>query len=82
MYVKHHHTVSIIDFNSSDSKTVFVKVNGFDAELGKEFEGEVKFVDGMPFGDLIHPQKSPLSSTCRHTVRSYLINKYNDGEFI
>lgn len=82
MYEKHHHTVSIIDFNSSDSKSVFVKVIGFDADLGKEFEGEVKFVNGMPFGDLIHPQRSFLSPTCRSTVRSYLLNKYKEGEFI
>ncbi|MGM0903048.1 MAG: hypothetical protein ACQEXB_18365 [Bacillota bacterium] len=82
MYETHHHTVSVIDFKSTDFKTVFVKVNGFDAGLGKKFEGEVKFVDGMPFGDLIHPQRSCLSPTCRHTVRSYLLNKYNDSEFI
>lgn len=81
MYEKHHHTVSVIDFKSTDFKTVFVKVNGYDADLGREFEGEVKFVGGMPFGDLIHPQRSSLSSTCRHTVRGYLLNKYNDGEF-
>ena len=81
MHEKQHHIVSIIDFKSTGFNTVFVKVNGYDAELGQKFEGEVKFMDGMPFGDLIHPQRSSLSSSCRHAVRGYLLNKYNDGEF-
>ncbi|KAA9021719.1 hypothetical protein [Niallia endozanthoxylica] len=81
MHEKYHHIVSIIDFKSTGFNTVFVKVNGYDAESGQKFEGEVKFLDGMPFGDLIHPQRSSLSPTCRHKVRSYLLNKYQDGEF-
>lgn len=81
MYVEHHHTVSVIDFWLTEHKTIFVKVEGYDSELGIKFEGEVKFLDGMPFGDLIHPQRSSLSSSCRQFVRGILINKYRNGEF-
>jgi hypothetical protein len=81
MYETHHHTVNVIGFTSTDYKTTFVKVEGYDAILEKEFEGEVKFVDGMPFGDIIHPQRSSLSSSCRQHVRAFLLIKYNNGDF-
>jgi len=76
-----HHRISIIDFITTDHKTIYVKLVGFDAELGNNFEEEVRFLDGMPYGDLIHPERSPLSDSCREYVRDYLIDKYNKGEF-
>jgi len=81
MYEKHHHALNIIDFKITELKTIFVKVTGYDAVLGREFEGEVKFVGGMPYGDLIHPQRSSLSPECRQYVRGNLQNKYTVGEF-
>ncbi|MDQ0271987.1 hypothetical protein [Cytobacillus purgationiresistens] len=81
MYQEHHHILSIIDFNNTQYHSTFVKITGYDAVLGNEFEGEVKFVSGMPFGDLIHPQRSFLSSECRQFVRTMLVNKYNEGAF-
>lgn len=76
-----HHTISIIDFITTGHKTTFVKIVGYDAELGSKFEGEVRFLDGMPYGDLIHPDRSSLSAGCRQYVHDYLINKYSNGEF-
>ncbi|WP_332699242.1 hypothetical protein [Halalkalibacter lacteus] len=81
MYQDYHHVLSVIDFKSTEHNTTFVKFTGYDAVLGKKFEGEVKFVGGLPFGDLIHPQRSSLSSECRQFVRVMLLNKYNAGEF-
>jgi len=81
MNEKQYHTVNVIDFRSTNHQTTFVKVEGYDAELEREFEGEIKFVNGMPFGDLIHPQRSFLSASCRQHVRDKLLNKYSSGEF-
>ena len=81
MYEKHNHVLNVIDFKTTEHNTVFVKVAGYDAVLGKEFEGEVKFVSGMPYGDLIHLQRSTLSPECRQFVRGNLLNRHNAGEF-
>lgn len=81
MYQDHHHVVNIVNFERVDHQRLFVEVAGYDAEIGKEFKGLIKFVDGMPFGDLIHVQRSSLSPGCRSTVRSYLMREYADGQF-
>lgn len=81
MCEKHHHALNIIDFKITELKATFVKVTGYDAILGREFEGGVKFVGGIPYGDLIHPQRSFLSPECRQYVRGNLLNKYTVGEF-
>lgn len=81
MHEKHHHILSVIDFKTTEHKTTFVKVSGYDAVLEKEFEGEVKFLNGTPYGDLIHSQRSSLSPECRQFVHENLLNKYNEGKF-
>lgn len=81
MHEKHHHILSVIDFEITEHKTTFVKVVGYDAVLEKKFEGEVKFLNGIPYGDLIHYQRSSLSPECRQFVQENLLNKYNDGKF-
>ncbi|HZG71450.1 MAG TPA: hypothetical protein VEY51_07920 [Chondromyces sp.] len=81
MNEKHHHVFNVIDFNHTGFKTIFVKFTGYDAALGKAFEGEVKFVEGIPFGDMVHPQRSALSSECRQFIYEKLLNKYNAGDF-
>ncbi|WP_338450111.1 hypothetical protein R4Z09_28945 [Niallia oryzisoli] len=81
MYEKRNHILNIIDFKKTQHNTIFVKVAGYDAILGEEFEGEVKFVGGMPFGDLIHLQRSSLSSECRQFVQGNLLNRYSSGDF-
>ncbi|MCK1993579.1 hypothetical protein GW626_10120 [Peribacillus muralis] len=78
---RHEHELTIIDFMTTGHNSCFVKVSGFDAEFEKEFIGEVKFVGKAPFGDLIHPQRSPLSSTCREFVREDLLCRYGKGQF-
>ncbi|RRN71292.1 hypothetical protein EI200_11285 [Peribacillus simplex] len=77
----HNHVLTIIDYMKTGHNTCFVKVSGFDAESEQNFEGEVKFVGDLPFGDLIHPQRSHLSSTCREFVREDLVLRYGKGQF-
>lgn len=81
MNAPQRHFVNVIDFRTTSYKTTFVKFEGYDGELERRFEGEVRFVDGVPFGDIIHPERSPLSSSCREFVQGRLVNKYNTGEF-
>ena len=81
MYNKQNHVLHVIDFIPTNLNTIFMKIAGYDAVLEKTFEGEVKFLNGMPFGDLIHSQRSSLSPECREFVRKNLLNRYNDGQF-
>ena len=78
---KHNHVVRVIDFIATNPNTIFVKISGYDAVLDKEFKGEVKFLNGMPFGDLIHSQRSSLSHECREFVHGNLLYRYNEGQF-
>lgn len=81
MSEKYQHVLRIIDFVTTEFNTTFVKVTGYDAVLGRGFEGEVKFLGDMPFGDIIHPERSSLSPKCRQYVRERLLSKYHIGEF-
>ena len=81
MHDKHNHVLNIIDFIATNANIIFVKIAGYDAVAGREFEGEVKFLNGMPFGDIIHSQRSSLSPECREYVRGNLLNRYNEGQF-
>ncbi|MGM9928108.1 MAG: hypothetical protein ACI35P_09180 [Bacillus sp. (in: firmicutes)] len=75
------HMLRIIDFNNIHHHSIYVKVIAYDAESGKEFKDEIRFLDGMIYGDLVHPQRSPLSPGCREYVRELLLHKYNNGDF-
>ncbi|MFJ5625343.1 hypothetical protein ACIQD3_22190 [Peribacillus loiseleuriae] len=81
MHEINQHILSVIDFMNTDHKTLFVKVMGYDASFGIEFNGEIKFLNGMPFGDLIHEQRSFVSPDCRQYIRKNLLNMYNAGKF-
>ncbi|MCE4049386.1 MULTISPECIES: hypothetical protein [Bacillaceae] len=76
-----HHELTIIDFEKTGQQTIFVKLAGFDANLEKNFAGEVKFVGAMPYGDLIHAKRSFLSAECREYIQSLLVDKYSSGAF-
>ncbi|MFV8828249.1 hypothetical protein [Alkalihalobacterium sp. APHAB7] len=75
------HGLSITDYQSTQHNTTFVIFSVYDNVLGKSFEGEVKFLGGRPFGDIIHEDRSPLSSECRQFVEEALLEKYNNMEF-
>lgn len=81
MYDKCHHRVRIIDFNNIHQHSIYVKVIVYDDGLGKEFADEIRFLDGMIYGDLVHPQRSSLSPDCREYVREFLVSKYKNGDF-
>ncbi|OES45529.1 hypothetical protein [Domibacillus iocasae] len=81
MHEKQHNAFYTVDYQWTGQQVLFVKVAGFDAEKGKEFEGLIKFVKGAPFGDLIHPQQSSLSADCIKDLRDYLTKKFAGDEF-
>jgi len=75
------HVITIIDSIKTEYKTLFVKVKGFDSIVERAFEGEIKFIGGRPYGDLLHHKRSSLSPECREYVFQKLMSKYTQGEF-
>lgn len=75
------HTLHIIDFETTAHKTTFVKISIYDAVFEQKLVGEVKFLGGMPYGDIIHRDRSTLSSECRQFVEARLLEKYKAGDF-
>mgnify|MGYP005749761071 CR=1 FL=1 len=75
------HTLHIIDFETTAHKITFVKISIYDAVSGQTLEGEVKFLGGMPYGDLIHRDRSTLSPECRQYIEARLLEKYKAGDF-
>lgn len=81
MSEQHKHVLTVLDFIPTNQQSIFIKISGYDAVLEREFTGEVKFLNGMPFGDLIHPERSFLSPACREFVRENLVTRYAKGQF-
>ena len=81
MNAQQKHVLTVLDFIPTNQQSIFVKIAGYDALLEKTFEGEVKFLNGAPFGDLIHAERSSLSPECREFVREELVMRYTKGQF-
>ena len=69
-------SISIIDYVERGS-SIYIQVDVFDAQTEQRFQEEVRFLDDLLYGDLVHPQKSPLSESCRAAVIMYLKNHFN-----
>lgn len=71
--------IHIIDFAWHGSQTLFVECSG---ELeGVSFKGMVRIVDGMIYGDLVKESRSQLSGVAIEQLKTYLLEKYNTGQF-
>lgn len=63
--------VTIIDYTEKDA-SIYVNLEVFDAEQGKTYREEVRFLDDLLYGDLVHDKRSPLSESCRIETINYL----------
>lgn len=69
MMTNHH--VTVVDFIEKE-RSIYVQVEVFDAETSQYFREEVRFLDDLLYGELVHPAKSPLSEPCRLATIDYL----------
>lgn len=63
--------IAIIDYTEHGT-SIYVKVEVFDAERSTLFAEEVRFLDDLLYGDLLHPKRSPLTAECRQEASEYL----------
>ncbi|TWT02421.1 hypothetical protein [Planomicrobium sp. CPCC 101079] len=66
-----NHYVTVIDFVDQGS-SIYIQVEVFDAKKDQHFREEVRFLDDLLYGELVHPSKSPLSEPCRLMMVEYL----------
>ena len=73
--------VMILDYTFHGPITCFIKIQGFDAVNNSSFEGIIRMVDGVPYGDLIKEGTSELSKECIRFIKNYLEEKQREGYF-
>ncbi|MDN7243150.1 hypothetical protein QWY14_15205 [Planococcus sp. N028] len=70
-----NHYVTVIDF-VEQGQSLYVQVEVFDGLTEKRYREEVRFLDDLLYGELVHPAKSPLSEPCRIVTVEYLKNHF------
>lgn len=70
------HHILINDY-VEQGNSIYIQIEVVDAEQQKHFREEVRFLGDLLYGELVHPEKSPLSKSCRLAVIDYLKNHFN-----
>lgn len=73
------HVVTIEELKETEDGNYNLIVEGYDAERGINFTEIVHFVNGGQVKGLcMDPQRSKLSSSCRHIIRTHVIRTVQD----
>ncbi len=75
------HEVMILDYSFHGPITCFIKIQGYDMQYKQSFEGLIRMVDGIPYGDLLITDKSGLSLECIQFIKDYIRERYDNGYF-
>ncbi|WP_033543823.1 hypothetical protein [Planococcus sp. CAU13] len=67
--------IVITDY-SEQGKSLYIKLEVFDAGKNTLFAEEVRFLDDMLYGDFLHAERSPLTDNCRKETVDYLKNYF------
>lgn len=70
------HQIAIIDY-TEQGNSIYVNLEVQDAGQDKMFSEEVRFLDDLLYGDLVHAKRSPLTDGCRKETIQYLRNYFN-----
>ncbi|MDQ0186169.1 hypothetical protein MKX67_17695 [Cytobacillus sp. FSL W7-1323] len=73
------HQMSIIDF-ARRGQSIYIVLQGYDAQSDKPFAGEVRILGNNIYGDMIHPNKSLLSESCRKFIKDTILIKLQNQE--
>lgn len=70
------HEISLIDY-VEQGNSIYIQITVFDGNLQQSFQNEVRFLDKLLYGELVHPKASPLTESCRLEVIDYLKKYFN-----
>ncbi|WP_233208598.1 hypothetical protein [Planomicrobium sp. MB-3u-38] len=68
--------VTIIDY-TEQGNSIYVNLEVLDEGQDKIYAEEVRFLDDLIYGDLVHAKRSPLTDGCRKETIQYLKNYFN-----
>ena len=75
------HNLIIVDYSFHGPITCFIKITGYDDIKNQSFDGMIRMVDGVPYGDILKEDKSNLSPECIQFIKAYIYQKYEQGFF-
>lgn len=70
------HEISLLDY-VEQRNSIYIQVAVFDGDKQQSFKDEVRFLDDLLYGELVHPKSSPLTESCRMEVIDYLRAYFN-----
>lgn len=68
--------VTVIDY-TEQGNSIYVNLEVRDAGQDKTFTEEVRFLDDLLYGNLVHAKRSPLTDGCREETIQYLRSYFN-----
>lgn len=68
--------ITVIDFIEQGT-AIYIKVEVYDFQKDERHQEELRFLEGLLYGDLVHPKKSPLTEACRLETIAYLTQYFN-----
>ncbi|WP_203340592.1 hypothetical protein [Planococcus beijingensis] len=63
--------IRVTDFIEQGT-AIYIKSEVYDHQQNQWYEEELRFLDELLYGDLVHPRKSPLTEQCRLETIAYL----------
>ncbi|MBD8015159.1 MULTISPECIES: hypothetical protein [Planococcus] len=63
--------IRVTDFIEQGT-AIYIKAEVYDHQQNQWYEEELRFLDELLYGDLVHPRKSPLTEQCRLETIAYL----------
>ncbi len=67
--------IELIDYVEQGA-SLYIQLNVADGKMQKTITGEVRFLEDLLYGELIHERKSPLSEQARIETITYLKNHF------
>lgn len=63
--------IRVTDF--IEQKTaIYIKIEVYDHQQNQRYQEELRFLDDLLYGDLVHPRKSLLTEECRLETIAYV----------
>lgn len=63
--------IRVTDFIEQGT-AIYIKIEVYDHQQNQWYQKELRFLDELLYGDLVHPRKSPLTEDCRLETIAYL----------
>lgn len=70
--------IKVTDFIEQGT-AIYIKIEVYDHQQNHRHQEELRFLDELLYGDLVHPRKSPLTEECRLETIAYLKQYFGRG---